>query len=306
MDELRRVVGDMETHERTLLDRRVANSAASLWRTILTLAVATLIALGSIIALYFHVRGSQRVLNEQGEWFRVTLESIGDAVIATDARGRVTFMNPVAEVLCGWEQADAVGLALESVFQIVREGSRDPVESPVQKVLRQGALVGLANHTILIARDGTERPIDDSGAPIRQQAGSIAGVVLVFRDITVRRQAEAARARLAAIVESSDDVIVGKTLDGVITSWNAGAERLFGYTASEAVGRSVALLIPPDRLDEESEILSKVARGERVDHFESVRVRKDGRLIDVSLVVSPILDDSGEIIGASKIARDIG
>ena len=90
-----------------------------------------------MIALYFHVRGSQRVLNEQGEWFRVTLESIGDALIATDARGRVTFMNPVAEVLCGWEQADAVGLALESVFQIVREGSRDPVESPVQKVLRQ-------------------------------------------------------------------------------------------------------------------------------------------------------------------------
>ena len=165
MDELRRVVGDMETHERTLLDRRVANSAASLWRTILTLAVATLIALGSMIALYFHVRGSQRVLNEQGEWFRVTLESIGDAVIATDARGRVTFMNPVAEVLCGWGQADAVGLALESVFQIVREGSRDPVESPVQKVLRQGAVVGLANHTILIARDGTERPIDDSGCP---------------------------------------------------------------------------------------------------------------------------------------------
>ena len=126
------------------------------------------------------------------------------------------------------------------------------------------------------------------------------------RDVTDRRRAEEARALLAAIVEASDDAIVSKTLDGVITSWNAGAERIFGYSAAEAVGRPIELIIPPDRLEEEREHPARVcARGERIEHFETVRRAKDGRLLDISLTISPMRDASGRIIGASKIARDI-
>src|SRR5205814_7352552 len=142
-------------------------------------------------------------------------------------------------------------------------------------------------------------------SPIRGDSEAPMGVVLVFRNVTERKQAEEAQARLAAIVESSDDAIVSKTLDGVILSWNAGAERLFGYAPLEAIGRPITLIIPPDRHDEEHEILARIAGGERVEHFETVRVAKQGRRIDISLTVSPIRDRAGRIVGASKVARDI-
>jgi len=116
---------------------------------------------------------------------------------------------------------------------------------------------------------------------------------------------ELAAARLAAIVNSSDDAIVSKTLDGVITSWNAGAERMFGYTASEAVGRHITLIIPKERHAEEEHVLARLRRGERIEHFETVRMRKDGTAIDISLTVSPVLSATGAVVGASKIARDI-
>ena len=244
-------------------------------------------------------------MRKQSEWLRVTLASIGDAVISTDAEGRVTFLNAVAEALTGWPQTEAVGRPLPDVFHIVNERTRQPVENPALRALREGTIVGLANHTVLIARDGTERPIDDSAAPMRDESGTPIGAVLVFRDITERKRAEEVRARLAAIVESSDDAIVGKTLDGVIRSWNAGAERLFGYTAEEAVGRPITLIIPPERLDEEGAILNRLRRGERVESFDTIRLSKDGRRLDISLTISPIRDDAGRVIGASKIARDI-
>src|SRR5688572_11965070 len=114
-----------------------------------------------------------------------------------------------------------------------------------------------------------------------------------------------AQARLAAIVESSDDAIVSKSLDGIITSWNKGAERIFGYTEAETIGKPVTILIPPERLDEEPKILARLRRGERVDHFETVRRAKDGRLLEVSVTISPLRDATGRIIGASKIARDV-
>ncbi|MBY0231001.1 MAG: PAS domain S-box protein [Gemmataceae bacterium] len=248
---------------------------------------------------------AEEALRRQSEWLRITLASIGDAVISTDAEGRVTFLNAVAEGLTGWPQAEAAGRPLAEVFRIVSERTRLPVENPAERALREGTIVGLANHTLLIARDGTERPIDDSAAPIRDGAGAALGAVLVFRDVTERKRAEEARARLAAIVESSDDAIVSKTLDGVIRSWNGGAERLFGYVSAEAVGRSITLIIPPERLDEESRILARLRRGERIDHFETVRLAKDGRRLDISLAVSPIRDDAGRVTGASKVARDI-
>jgi PAS domain S-box-containing protein len=129
-------------------------------------------------------------LQEQREWLRVTLSSIGDAVITTDIKGCVTFLNPVAQSLTGWTQEGAAGVPLESVFQIVNEETRQMVENPATRALREGVVVGLANHTLLIAKDGTERPVDDSAAPIRNASGEVAGVVLVFRDISERRRAE--------------------------------------------------------------------------------------------------------------------
>jgi PAS domain S-box-containing protein len=263
------------------------------------------VALRNAQSILLARRRAEEALRKQSEWLRTTLASIGDAVICTDAEGRVTFLNGVAEALTGWPQAEALGRPLAEVFHAVHEQTRQRVEDPALRALREGVVVGLGNGTILRARDGTERPIDDSAAPMRGEGGATLGAVLVFRDVSERRRADEAQARLAAIVESSDDAIVSKTLDGVIQSWNAGAERLFGHSQQEAVGQSITLIIPPERLDEERAILERLRAGERVEHFETVRVAKDGRRLDISLTVSPVRDREGRIIGASKVARDI-
>jgi PAS domain S-box-containing protein len=248
---------------------------------------------------------AERQIRLERDRLQTTLSSIGDAVMVTDARGVVEFMNPTAERLTGWSQQEAQGKPLETVFSIVNETSRTRVENPVVRAIAQGAIVGLANHTLLLSRDGSELAIDDSAAPIRDGNGGVAGVILVFRDVTAARTVADFRARLSAIVENSDDAIVGKDLDGRITSWNKGAEKIFGYSPQEAIGRPITMIIPPDRLGEETEILKRLRRGERVDHFETIRLAKDQRQVEVSLTISPILDAEGRVIGASKIARDI-
>jgi PAS domain S-box-containing protein len=233
------------------------------------------------------------------------LAGIGDAVIAADARGRVSFLNPVAGRLTGWEPEEATGRPLPEVFRIVDGGTGAAVDDPVERVLREGLVVGPPDHLILIARDGTPRSIDHSAAPIKDEGGTITGAVLVFRDVTPRQHAEAGRARLAAIVESSDDAIVAKDLEGIVTAWNAGAERTFGYPAAEVLGRPITLLFPPERYHEEAAILERIRRGEPVPRYESVRVTRDGERIDVALTISPMKDRDGRVIGASTIARDI-
>jgi PAS domain S-box-containing protein len=263
-----------------------------------------------MVALFINLLAAARMRAQEAvraneQWLSATLGSIGDAVIATDAQGRVIFMNAVAQYLTGWKQEEARGKELKEVFRIINEDTRQEVESPVAKVIREGSVVGLANHTLLIAKDGREARIDDSGAPIRDENGEITGVVLVFRDITERRQADAARLRLAAIVDSSDDAIISKTLDGVITSWNAGAERIYGYTVGEAVGSPITMLAPSDRADEIPHILEILRQGEGFKNYETVRQRKDGTRINVSLTISPVKDRLGNVIGASTIARDI-
>lgn len=248
-------------------------------------------------------RGSQ--LQHERERFRVTLSSIGDAVIATDARGLILFMNPVAEKITGWTLREMHEQPLPKCFQIRNELTGRPVDDPVATVLREGPIVGLANHTVLISKSGREIPIDDSAAPIFDPARQLLGVVMVFRDVSEQRAAELARRRLAAIVEDSDDAIISKGLDGIITTWNRAAERIFGYAAVEAVGQPIGILIPAERQDEERDILALLQRGERVEHFETIRKTKEGRDINVSLTISLMKDAEGRVIGASKIARDI-
>lgn len=247
----------------------------------------------------------QAELRRSEERFGITLSSIGDAVIATDEEGKVTYMNEVAEQLTGWTRIDARNLPLPAVFKIINEYDRLPVVNPVIKVLETGGIVGLANHTLLVAKDGMERPIDDSGAPIREPDGTISGVVLVFRDVSERRVAELAAVRLAAIVRNSDDAIIGKDLSGTIVDWNDGAERIFGYSPGEIMGKSIMTLIPLELQEEERGILARLGQGERIEHFETVRLTKEGKPLQISLSVSPIKDAEGRVIGASKIARDI-
>jgi len=149
-------------------------------------------------------------------------------------------------------------------------------------------------------------------SPIRDEAGDIEGILVTLVDVTAihlarieRKRNERINNQLAAIIESSDDAIISKDLNGVIQTWNAGAERIFGYTAEEAVGKPVTMLMPPDRVDEEPGILTRIRKGERIEHYETVRQRKDGSLLDISISVSPIFDGEGNVVAASKIARDI-
>jgi PAS domain S-box-containing protein len=263
------------------------------------------IALQNANAILLASQRAEPELAAELDRLQITFASAGDAVISTDSRGRVTYLNGMAEVLTGWTQAEAAGRPLSEVFHLANEEASQPGETPAARGLREGGLPGLSNFTVLIARDGTRRRIDDSVAPVLDESGAPVGVVVVFHDTTERQRAEEAQARLAAIVESSDDAIISKGLDGIVRTWNTGAERLFGHRAEEAIGQSITLIIPPERLDEEREILARLARGERIEHFETVRMAKDGRRIDTSLTVSPVRDSEGRIIGASKIARDV-
>jgi PAS domain S-box-containing protein len=274
--------------------------------------LAYLFTCSLIIAFGEITRRAQMRASERRELLRVTLRSIGDAVITTDTEGRITYMNAVAESLTGWTQSDAVGQSLDTVFRIVNEGTRVPVPNPAARALRQGVVVGLADQTLLLQKDGRECPIDDSVAPIRDEHGEVAGCVLIFRDVTAQRHLEQDKASqlltarlLASIIESSDDAIISKSLDGIIQSWNAGAEHLFGYTAAQAVGRHISLVIPPDRIAEEDHIIASLKAGQRIEHFDTERLRSDGRRILVSLTISPIKDDAGNVVGASKIVRDV-
>ncbi|MBA3886731.1 MAG: PAS domain S-box protein [Acidobacteria bacterium] len=200
-------------------------------------------AVANAIAVGIERKAAEEEGRRQREWLSVTLASIGDAVIATDTGGRVTFLNPVAQALTGWALADAQGQPLEVVFPIVNEQSRQPVENPVAKVLQAGKVVGLANHTILIGKDGTERPIDDSAAPIRDEQGGLRGVVLVFRDISDQKRAEAevrrAGEQARTILESITDAFCALDRDWQFVYVNRQAEVLLGRSRDDLLGRDL-------------------------------------------------------------------
>ena len=208
--------------------------------------------------------------------------------------GSIEFWNAGAERLYGFASDEAIGRSSHSLLR-----TKFPIDlAEVSSRLRNdGYWSGELRH---LCKDGREVIVDS-----RMQLLGDETVLEVNRDITALRENEERLRWLASIVESSDDAIVSKNLDGVITSWNKGAERVFGYAAEEAIGQPITIVIPQDRQDEERTILTRIRRGERIDHFETVRQRKDGSLIVVSLTVSPVRSASGEIVGASKIARDI-
>jgi len=215
MNAVRQAISDIRARDHDLLRERLMVRDQALRGTRRDALALGALSVGIFSALVFSINrtigaraAAERSARESEQRLRVTLESIGDAVIATDVAGRVTYMNPVAEALTGWRRADARDLPLDQVFRVVNEFTREGMESPVAKVMREGGVIGLANHTLLIARDGSERPIDDSGAPIRDTAGALMGVVLVFRDVTARRQSEQARERLLR-AESEREIAQG-------------------------------------------------------------------------------------------------
>jgi PAS domain S-box-containing protein len=326
MDQVRSELAAMGAEENATRVRLRDGLQASLKGTTLTFTLTSVLALVLLFGIHILSERSRGQLKRHAAWLSTTLRSVGDAVIATDAEGRVTLLNPVAERLTGWTREEASEKPLEHIFRITNSITGEAAENPVARVLREGVVVGLANHTVLTARDGTSRPIDDTAAPIKDDGGRVQGVVLVFHDVSERyaaqksiregrearqtaevalRQAEDTKLVLAAIVESSDDAIIGESLDGVITSWNQAAERILGHRAAEIVGKPISELMPPEHSEDMALILGRIRRGERVGHFETQRIMKDGRVIDVSLSVSPIRDADGKIIGAAKVARDI-
>ena len=240
------------------------------------------------------------------------LQALPTAVYTTDAAGHITFYNEAAAELWGCRPELGKSEFCGSWKLYWPDGTPLPHdECPMALALREKRPVR-GMEAIAERPDGTRVPFIPYPTPLFDAEGTLIGAVNTLVDITERhqaeqliRQSEIRYRRIAAIVESSDDAILSKNLDGIIMSWNSGAERLFGYTADEVIGMPVTMLIPVDRQDEEPTILARIRRGERVDHFETIRQRKDGSLVDISLTISPVRDRDGKIIGASKIARDI-
>lgn len=227
-------------------------------------------------------------------------EQVADAIISIDLNYIIQSWNHGAESIYGWKAEEVIGKSLlEIAPSTFVTGSR---EESLQALATEGFWKG---EVIQHSKDGTPIFIFGTVSIITDQSGAIIGSVAINRDITEQKEAERVRRRLAAIVESSNDAIVGLTLMGIISSWNEAAERMYGYSEQEAIGKHITLTIPRELQQEEEEILEKLRQGNRIQHYETVRLRKDGRPIDVSLSISPIRDRSGTIIGAAKIARDI-
>ncbi len=236
------------------------------------------------------------------------LSALPAAIYLTDAAGRVTFYNAAASRLWGYEPELGTQAFSGSYRLCWPDGT--PMhhdECPMAIALKTGKPVR-GVEAVIVRPDGTCVPFMAYPTPFWDPAGRLVGAINMLVDLTEQKafeQALHAQAQFAAIVETSCDAIAGKDINGIVRSWNKAAERMFGYTAEEMIGRSIRTLIPPDRQEEEQEILDHVGRGERVEHYETVRVRKDGTPVHISLSVSPIKDARGKVIGASKIARDI-
>ena len=242
---------------------------------------------------------------QRDHFFRKVLAELPAAIYTTDAHGHITYYNDAAREL--WGHAPPLGTSewCGSWTLFWPDGTPLPHgDCPMAIAIKEKRSIR-GMEAIAERPDGTRVPFIPYPTPLFDSSGMLIGAVNMLVDISDRIRAEDVRQQLAAIVESSDDAIISKNLSGIISSWNKAAERLFGYTAAEAIGQSILILIPDDRHDEEHEIIGKIKRGEKVEHYETLRRHKDGSLVPLSLTVSPVKDSGGRIIGASKIARDI-
>jgi PAS domain S-box-containing protein len=271
-----------------------------------------LVSLGRFTASAYQVVGSldlmekhAAALRDREHSFREMMNSLPAAVYTTDIEGRITHFNSACVELSG--RTPVLGSDHWCVsWKLYRPDgtSLSHDECPMAIALKERRAV--RDQMIIVERpDGTRASIMPYPTPLRDRQGKIIGGINMLLDVTRSNEAEIASRRLAAIVESSDDAIVSKTLEGIITSWNRGAEKIFGYTPAEAIGQHISLIIPLERRAEEDDVLAHLRRGEKIDHFETERQTKDGRRLNISLTVSPIKDSTGRIIGASKVARDI-
>jgi two-component system, cell cycle sensor histidine kinase and response regulator CckA len=261
--------------------------------------VITVATLGRQIGQFIEREEAEAALRRGEARYRAIVETANEGVWLIDAEGRTLYANR--------QLANMLGVSGDELF---RCAVPDFCYSEDVSLLRDHLGANLAGESEQFEfrfrrSDGAELVVLACTSPMRNEQGRVVGALGMYSDITERRKADEATYRMAAIVDSSDDAIVGKRLDGTIQSWNVAAERLYGYSAAEAIGRSMTMLLPPDRPDEEKQILERLSRGERVEHFETVRLRKDGREIQVSTTISPIRDRSGRFIGASSVTRDI-
>jgi PAS domain S-box-containing protein len=246
---------------------------------------------------------AEKALRENEARKAAIMEASLDCIITMDHAGMITDFNPAAERTFGYRRAEVLGRELAEV--IIPRDFRDQHRRGLANYLATGEGRVLNKRIELrgMKADGTEFPVELTIVPIRD--GEQPAFTGYLRDITERKRSEEARAQLAAIVESSDDAIISKTLDGIITSWNTGAQKLYGYISEETVGKHISMLAPPEKRDEIAEVLAKIRSGGAIHNRETVRLTKDGRRIDVSLTVSPVKGSEGNIVGASTIARDI-
>ena len=232
--------------------------------------------------------------------FSSIVESSDDAIISKDLNGVITSWNPAATRIFGYSPEEMIGQPVLRLFP-------DELKYQEEEILRKLRAGERIEHfeTIRLRKDGTRLHVSLTTSPLVGRHGQVIGGSKIVRDISGRKTSEEAQSRLAAIVESSDDAIIGKDLNGIITNWNQSATRLFEYTPEEILGKSIRTLIPPELQTEEDYILGQVRRGERVEHFETQRLAKSGKRLTVSITVSPIKDSRGRVVGVSKIARDV-
>lgn len=228
------------------------------------------------------------------------VDSTDDAIVSKNLDGIIQTWNRGAERIFGYTAEETIG---KSILMLLPQ-ERYPEEDMILGKIRRNERVEHFE-TQRRTKDGRLIDVSVTISPVLDASGVVIGASKIARDITYRVREATDRARLAAIIDSSDDAIISKDLNGIVQTWNGGAERIFGYMAEEMIGQSILAILPPDRYDEETRILNRLRRGERIDHYETARRRKDGRLVDVSVTISPIRDASGRIVGASKVARDI-
>lgn len=242
----------------------------------------------------------RKLAEQETQKLAAIVESSDDAIISKDLNGIITSWNPAATRMFGYTAEEVIDRSILMLIPSELHAEEDGILAR----LRAGERID-HYETERVAKDGRRLQISVTISPIKDATGRVIGASKVARDVTERKRGEGASSHLAAIVESSDDAIISKNLQGIITSWNAAATRLFGYAPEEAIGQSILMLIPPELHADEDEILGRLRAGQRVEHFQTQRVKKNGERIDVSLTISPVRDSTGRIIGASKIARDI-